>query len=128
MLTAWYADVLARHKQLLAWTSGDITPPHSIWLPGLFNPKACLTAVMQAHARQCRLPLDVMRFLVRLLLLLLALSSVRCSFWDDGSAFLISNDFMPVCTCANLHGAPPAAAALTWRCGQGGWLLLCVQT
>ncbi|KAI3429649.1 hypothetical protein D9Q98_005734 [Chlorella vulgaris] len=64
MLTAWYADVLARHKQLVVWTSGDITPPHSIWLPGLFNPKACLTAVMQAHARQCRLPLDVMRFLV----------------------------------------------------------------
>ena len=64
MLAAWYADVLARHAQLVAWTSGELRPPPSIWLPGLFNPKACLTAVMQQYARLHRLPLDVMRFTV----------------------------------------------------------------
>lgn len=36
-LPAWYADVLQRHAQLVAWTAGDVTPPPSIWLPGLFN-------------------------------------------------------------------------------------------
>ena len=36
-LQAWFADVLARHRQLVAWTAGGVVPPHSIWLPGLFN-------------------------------------------------------------------------------------------
>jgi dynein heavy chain len=63
-LPAWYADVLRRHAQLAAWTAGEVAPPHSIWLPGLFNPKACLTAVMQAYARSRGLPLDELRFLV----------------------------------------------------------------
>ena len=61
-LAAWYADLLKRHDQLVAWTSGPVTDPRSVWLPGLFNPKAFLTAVMQAHARAHKLPLDVMRF------------------------------------------------------------------
>ncbi len=60
---AWYADVLKRYEQLAAWTTGDITTPHSVWLPGLFNPKAFLTAVMQTYARAHRLPLDVMQFM-----------------------------------------------------------------
>ena len=55
-LPAWCADVLAHHAQLVAWTGGDLRPPPSIWLPGLFNPKACLTAVMQQYARLHRLP------------------------------------------------------------------------
>lgn len=33
-LPAWFADVLRRHQQLAGWTSGDIRPPPSIWLPG----------------------------------------------------------------------------------------------
>lgn len=61
-LPAWYADVLKRHDQLAAWTTGAIVPPASVWLPGLFNPKAFLTAVMQTYARAHKLPLDVMRF------------------------------------------------------------------
>lgn len=63
-LPAWYADVLQRHAQLVGWTGGAVSPPRSIWLPGLFNPKACLTAVMQQFARQRRLPLDDVRFVV----------------------------------------------------------------
>ncbi|KAI8464229.1 MAG: flagellar alpha dynein [Monoraphidium minutum] len=61
-LAAWYADVLKRYDQLAAWTAGAVAVPHSVWLPGLFNPKAFLTAVMQTYARANRLPLDVMRF------------------------------------------------------------------
>jgi hypothetical protein len=62
-LSAWYADVLKRYDQLAAWTAGDIVTPVSVWLPGLFNPKAFLTAVMQTYARSNKLPLDVMRFM-----------------------------------------------------------------
>ncbi|GBF93145.1 dynein alpha flagellar outer arm [Raphidocelis subcapitata] len=61
-LSGWYADVLRRHEQLSAWTAGAVATPNSVWLPGLFNPKAFLTAVMQTYARARGLPLDVMRF------------------------------------------------------------------
>ncbi|KAJ9515913.1 hypothetical protein QJQ45_016901, partial [Haematococcus lacustris] len=62
-LTAWYNDVVKRYEQLASWTSGDIVTPISVWLPGLFNPKAFLTAVMQTFARANKLPLDVMKFM-----------------------------------------------------------------
>lgn len=62
-LTAWYNDVLKRYEQLAAWTAGEIVTPLSVWLPGLFNPKAFLTAVMQTYARANKLPLDVMTFM-----------------------------------------------------------------
>jgi hypothetical protein len=61
-LSGWYADGLRRHDQLSAWTAGAVATPNSVWLPGLFNPKAFLTAVMQTYARARGLPLDVMRF------------------------------------------------------------------
>ena len=60
-LGSWYNDVLKRYEQLNNWTQGDIITPLSVWLPGLFNPKAFLTAVMQTYARANKLPLDVMR-------------------------------------------------------------------
>ncbi len=62
-LSAWYNDVIKRYDQLASWTSGDIVTPLSCWLPGLFNPKAFLTAVMQTYARANKLPLDVMKFM-----------------------------------------------------------------
>jgi dynein heavy chain len=39
-----------------------VVPP-SVWLPGLFNPKAFVTAVMQSYARRNKLPLDVMKYM-----------------------------------------------------------------
>jgi hypothetical protein len=48
-LSAWYHDVLKRHEQLAAWTAGSVGVPHSVWLSGLFNPKAFLTAVGDAR-------------------------------------------------------------------------------
>ena len=62
-LTKWFADVLKRYDQLKAWTQGkEIVTPVSMWLPGLFNPKAFVTAVMQTYARANKLPLDAMKF------------------------------------------------------------------
>ena len=62
-LNVWYADVLRRYEQLSVWTQGDVVAPLSVWLPGLFNPKAFITAVMQTYSRNNKLPLDVMRFM-----------------------------------------------------------------
>ena len=62
-LSAWYADVVKRQEQLKRWTAGQIITPLSVWLPGLFNPKAFVTAVMQTYARANKLPLDVMKFM-----------------------------------------------------------------
>jgi len=58
-LQAWFADMLKRVDQLARWSSTLVTPV-SLWLPGLFNPMAFLTAIMQVTARQTGLPLDNM--------------------------------------------------------------------
>lgn len=60
---AWFADVVKRHAQLEAWLAGSVVTPLCVWLPGLFNPKAYVTAVMQTYARSNELPLDVMQFM-----------------------------------------------------------------
>jgi len=56
-LAAWLSDVLQRQRQLEGWTA-DLATPKVTWLPGLFNPQAFLTAVMQVTARKNELPLD----------------------------------------------------------------------
>ena len=57
-LAGWYIDLLTRVQCLEAWT-GDITAlPASIWLGGLFNPQAFLTAIGQQTARKNEWPLD----------------------------------------------------------------------
>jgi dynein heavy chain len=58
-LAAWFADLMLRAEQLLAWT-GTHTLPKSVWISGLFNSMAFLTAVMQVTARASSLPLDFM--------------------------------------------------------------------
>jgi len=62
-LTRWYRDVVQRGEQLKVWTDGKVEEmPKSIWLPGMFNAKAFITAVQQVYARANKLPLDVMKF------------------------------------------------------------------
>merc|ERR1719201_2847202 len=56
-LGPWLFNLLERQKQLEAWTA-DLATPKVTWLPGLFNPQAFLTAVMQVTARKNELPLD----------------------------------------------------------------------
>lgn len=58
-LNLWFTDLLRRVEQLNRWTVKFITPI-SIWLSGLFNPMAFLTAIMQVSARTTGIPLDKM--------------------------------------------------------------------
>ena len=58
-LSAWFLDLLRRVDQLASWSSSLVTPV-SLWLPGIFNPMAILTAIMQVTARSTGLPLDKM--------------------------------------------------------------------
>ena len=47
-LGSWFLDLLRRVHQLEDW-SMDLVLPYALWLPGLFNPTAFLTAVMQVR-------------------------------------------------------------------------------
>jgi dynein heavy chain len=58
-LMSEFGDMISRIEQLTSW-SNDLVTPYSIWLPGLFNPTAYLTAVMQVTARRTGAPLDQM--------------------------------------------------------------------
>ncbi|CAE7662857.1 DNAH17 [Symbiodinium microadriaticum] len=58
-LVSEFADMLLRIEQLDTWST-DLITPYSVWLPGLFNPTAYLTAVMQVTARRTKAPLDQM--------------------------------------------------------------------
>ena len=54
-----FVDMLNRVEQLESWST-DLVTPCALWLPGLFNPTAYLTAVMQITARRTGAPLDQM--------------------------------------------------------------------
>ncbi|XP_008276610.1 dynein axonemal heavy chain 9 [Stegastes partitus] len=58
-LALWFTDLLARIKELEAW-SADFILPSVVWLAGFFNPQSFLTAIMQAMARRNEWPLDSM--------------------------------------------------------------------
>ncbi|UYV64228.1 hypothetical protein LAZ67_3000004 [Cordylochernes scorpioides] len=58
-LTAWYADLLIRIKELENWSS-DFVLPSSVWLAASSTPSPFLTAIMQSTARKNELPLDKM--------------------------------------------------------------------
>lgn len=60
-LSAWFEDLVVRCAQLATWaTNAGLQAPVSMWLPGLFNPTAFLTAIKQVTARNDGLPLDKM--------------------------------------------------------------------
>ena len=58
-LPSWFMELLRRVEQLDRWTD-EMERPVSLWLPGLFNPMAFLTAIMQITARTTKEPLDKM--------------------------------------------------------------------
>ncbi|KAL1130935.1 hypothetical protein AAG570_012176 [Ranatra chinensis] len=58
-LSAWFADLLLRLRELETWST-DFVLPSSVWLSGFFNPQSFLTAIMQSTARKNELPLDKM--------------------------------------------------------------------
>merc|ERR1712166_988772 len=57
-LGSWLSELNERVNQLDGWWRGTI--PSSVWLPGLFNPRALVTAVVQLAAQTMGLPLDSM--------------------------------------------------------------------
>ena len=57
-LLPWFDDLLARVQQLTDWAKSLPLRPLSLWLPGLFNPMAYLTALKQVTARRTGVPLD----------------------------------------------------------------------
>jgi dynein heavy chain len=60
-LQSWFSDMVKRVEVLQVWAEEkDMQLPFSIWLPGLFNPTALLTAVQQVAARKNGTPLDSM--------------------------------------------------------------------
>jgi len=56
-LASWFLNVVERAAQLNEWTS-NLATPKSLWICGLFNPQAFLTAIMQVTARANEWPLD----------------------------------------------------------------------
>ena len=62
-LVPWWSDMQERVNQLTDW-SDTLILPKSVWIPGLFNANAFLTAVNQVTARREGLPLDTMDTLV----------------------------------------------------------------
>jgi dynein heavy chain, axonemal len=58
-LAGWFSDLLERISFLSAWTS-EFRLPYSMWISGLFNPAAFLTAIKQHTARRHGFPLDAM--------------------------------------------------------------------
>ena len=45
-LSSWFLDLTYRKTQLSEWAK-SLALPYSIWLPGLINPTALLTAIKQ---------------------------------------------------------------------------------
>jgi dynein heavy chain len=58
-LQSQFLDLLERFRVIKAW-SDTMDSPMSLWLPGLFNPTAYLTAIKQVTARATMKPLDNM--------------------------------------------------------------------
>lgn len=63
-LGAWFQNLLQRIDQLKKWST-TLETPAVLWLSGLFNPMAFLTAVMQVTARLGGFPLDNVRSCLR---------------------------------------------------------------
>lgn len=59
-LGLWYADLIARARELEIWVTDFSSLPSAIWLGGLFNPQSLLTAIMQQMSRKNEWPLDRM--------------------------------------------------------------------
>ncbi len=57
-LSSWLADLVERVGLLRRWTATLTILPNPLWLPGLFNPTAFLTALKQVSSRSLGLPLD----------------------------------------------------------------------
>ncbi|ETM55018.1 hypothetical protein L914_01719 [Phytophthora nicotianae] len=60
-LAPWLANLQQRIAQLQEWIGSAPELPLVLWLPGLFNPQAFLTSVLQTAARKHNVELDSLR-------------------------------------------------------------------
>lgn len=63
-LSSWLSTLQHRIAQLQEWVGSAPDLPLVLWLPGLFNPQAFLTAVLQTAARKKNIELDSLRITV----------------------------------------------------------------
>ena len=124
-LQSWFIDLLRRCRQLTQWSEQFVTPL-SVWLPGLMNPMAFLTAVTQTSARVRGLPLDKMTIRVHVTTMMRpeeisAYPStgmyvhglfLEGAAWDSGSE--LSGPSLP----QRINGAPVAGALTDARLKQ----------
>ena len=59
-LGLWFANLIARARELEIWVTDFSSLPSAIWLGGMFNPQSFLTAIMQQMSRKNEWPLDRM--------------------------------------------------------------------
>lgn len=60
-LSEWLKDFLRRIDFFKKWINEE-TLPKCFWLPGLSFPQGLLTAALQKHSRQTKIPIDHLRF------------------------------------------------------------------
>eukprot|EP00756_Hemistasia_phaeocysticola_P002628 Hpha_TRINITY_DN11789_c0_g1::TRINITY_DN11789_c0_g1_i1::g.31896::m.31896/K10408/DNAH; dynein heavy chain, axonemal len=59
-LASWFADTCKRIAFLRDWNNEG--PPSSFWVPGFFFPQGFMTAVLQVHSRDNKVPIDELAF------------------------------------------------------------------
>ncbi len=59
-LGSWFKDMLARIDFIRNWLLEQA--PMSYWMSGFYFPQGFLTAVLQGHSRQYRIPIDTLAF------------------------------------------------------------------
>lgn len=57
-LQSWLVDLQARLEQVKTWAENPLEVPRVMWLPGLLNPQAFLTAILQQTAQRTGTELD----------------------------------------------------------------------
>jgi dynein heavy chain len=85
-LSSWFADLLLRRAQLSNWF--NLVLPLSIWLPGLINPTALLTAIKQVTARKNKLPLDGMSLDTHVTRMYRVNDAISAGVYPEGGVFV----------------------------------------
>jgi len=60
LLSNWYPDLIERVATMDKWLRNG--NPSSYWLPGMFFPQGFMTGVLQTHARQHKIAIDMLAF------------------------------------------------------------------
>jgi dynein heavy chain len=64
-LSSWFKDMVVRVTFIREWLNNKA--PFSYWMSGFYFPQGFLTAVLQTHARQYKIPIDTLTFKFKVL-------------------------------------------------------------